>query len=161
MSGNENNIVIQASNVVKLRAEEEIYIPRAERERKVHGRWIKEQTVLFPGYVFIDTDDIETITAQLNNIIGLTKVLKTGESFTAVTEEECALIRHLTGKDHIAEPSVAIKEGDSIVVISGPMKNLPGRVIYLNRHKRCAVVEMDIFSRKIEVTLGLEVVDIK
>lgn len=48
--------------------------------------------------------------------------------------------------------------GDIVTVISGPMKEMKGKIKFIDRHKRLAVIEIEMFGRKTEVRLGLEIV---
>lgn len=40
----------------------------------------------------------------------------------------------------------------------GPMKDYQGKIVHIDRHKRKAVLEVEFFGRRTEVTVGLEIV---
>ena len=41
------------------RTYDKIFVPMYVRKKRYQGRWHEEQKVLFPGYIFVDTSDIE------------------------------------------------------------------------------------------------------
>ena len=49
-------------------------------------------------------------------------------------------------------------KGDTLIVTDGPLKGHEGEVIFINRHKRIAVLSLDFLGEKRKVTVGLEVV---
>ena len=48
--------------------------------------------------------------------------------------------------------------GKELVITEGPLKDLTGKVIYINRHSRQAVLEVEFFGRIVKMKVGLEVV---
>ncbi len=48
--------------------------------------------------------------------------------------------------------------GERIIVTDGPMKDYQGKIVHIDRHKRKAVLEVEFFGRRTEVTVGLEIV---
>ena len=65
---------------------EEYFVPKYERKRKYLGQWRTERTVLFPGYIFIITEDVEGLYLALKQVPQLTKLLGIGEKWTPMTE---------------------------------------------------------------------------
>ena len=49
-------------------------------------------------------------------------------------------------------------EGDAVVVLSGPLKSMEGRIKKLNLHKRIAEIEVEFMNRKTILHLGIEIV---
>ena len=62
------------------------------------------------------------------------------------------------GRDHLFEMSRGYIVGDQVIITSGPIKKMEGKITFIDRHKRFAVVQMDMFGRKIDVKIGLEIV---
>ena len=137
---------------------EEIFVPLYKRKKKFHGIWTEETSVLFPGYVFIATDDVEDLFDRLRKVPKLTKILKTGEEFVSLYPDEVKLLNRLAGKDRVVEMSYGYIEGDDIMVTEGPMKGWEGRIKRLDRHKRTGIIQVQIFGQTTEVTVGLEIV---
>ncbi|MCD8120111.1 MAG: KOW motif-containing protein [Lachnospiraceae bacterium] len=54
--------------------------------------------------------------------------------------------------------SVGVMENDRVKIISGPMKGMEGCIRKVNRHKRLAKIEVNMFGGLMEATVGVEVV---
>ena len=46
----------------------ECFIPKYERRRKYLGQWHQEEAVLFPGYIFIISDEVEGLYQALKQV---------------------------------------------------------------------------------------------
>lgn len=138
---------------------EDVFVPLAERWTKICGERTLITSRLFPGYVFIETDQIEDFYQRLNRIYAMTKVLRTGEEMTPIQKEEEAYLRRLGGDEHVVKYSEGYMEGDRLVVTSGPLKDFEGNVKKILRHKRLVVMEVPLLGQAVEVTLGLGVVE--
>ena len=139
---------------------EEIYVMYGERMFfRAESGWEKKLEVVFKGYLFVQTDDIEAFRKRLRTLRTMTKVLGVGDEMTPIREEEAALLDRLGGDDHIVTCSVGYKEGDRLVVTKGPMYGLEGLVKWTDRHRRMAGIEVDLLGRKIIVKLGVEILN--
>ena len=82
------------------RTYDKIFVPMYVRKKRYQGRWHEEQKVLFPGYIFVDTSDIELFCQYLAKVPGFKKVLRDADEIAPITEEEKAL-----SLIHISEPT--------------------------------------------------------
>ena len=142
-----------------LLEQEEVFVPMYERKKKMKGNWEICQAILFPGYVFFQTEDVEDLFYRLKDVNRLTKILRTGEDFTPLHESEVAFLSRFGREEHMVEMSVGYIEGENVVVTSGPMKDWEGKVKKIDRHKKIAVLELEFFGRMTDVTVGLEIVE--
>lgn len=157
MTGNEHQVAALCKESL-LKEQEEAFIPMYERKRKVRGNYEIVKSVLFPGYVFFQTEDVEGLFYCLKNVSGLTRILQTGNEFTPLHESEVDFLSRFGGKEHVVELSVGYIEGDKVVITEGPMADWQGKVKKIDRHKRIAVLEVEFFGRITDVTVGLEIV---
>ncbi len=157
-TGREEEIARQCRERVAKEGEE-VFIPLAERMTKAGGERAVVKTKLFPGYVFIETDHVEDMYLRLKKIKAMTKLLKTGGEITPLYPEEEAYLKKLSGEGHVVRYSEGYLEGDRLVVTSGALKDYEGRIKKILRHKRLVVLEVPLLGRKVEVTLGLGVVE--
>lgn len=159
-TGQEMEIAQQCRDRV-IEEDEDVFVPLAERQTRIHGEQQIIRTRLFPGYVFIETGQIEDFHFRLKRIEAMTKVLKTGETMTPLHEEEETYLRQigLGEKEHVVKYSEGYLEGDRLVVTSGALKGYEGRIKRILRHKRLVVLEVPLLGRILEVTLGLGVVE--
>ena len=157
-TGTEEEIQRQCENIIDNSILERSFIPRYEQERKYQGKWHTELKVLFPGYVFLASGDQEKLFFELKRVMGLTKLLGTGETVVPLTDEETDFLLKLGGEEQTVEMSEGIIENDRVVVLSGPLKGNEGLIRKIDRHKRKAWLEVEMFGRTVEMQVGLEVV---
>lgn len=157
-TGRELEIAQQCRDRVTVEGED-VFVPLAERWTKIRGERTLITSRLFPGYVFIETDQIEDFHKRLNRIYAMTKVLRTGEEMTPIHKEEEAYLKRLGGDGHVVKYSEGYMEGDRLVVTSGPLKDFEGEVKKILRHKRLVVMEVPLLGQAVEVTLGLGIVE--
>jgi transcriptional antiterminator NusG len=138
---------------------EKCFIPYYERPKRFHGQWHKIMKVLFPGYVFMITSDVYALYETLKKIEHLTKVLKTGECLLPLHEGEVAFLERLGGEKQVTEISTGIIEQAQVYITAGPLKGLEGCIKRIDRHKRTARIQVEMFGRTIEATVGLEIVE--
>lgn len=137
---------------------EEYFVPKYERKRKYLGQWRTERTVLFPGYIFIITEDVEGLYLALKQVPQLTKLLGIGEKWTPMTEEDIAIIEALSGKERLVKHSEGYIEGNKVIVTDGPLVGMEAMIRKIDRHKRKAFLEVPMLGRTLTVQVGLEIV---
>lgn len=144
--------------------------------KKFHGEWRDQHEKLLPGYVFVMSGSIKEFYMELKQVPMFTKVLgKDAEAFVTLRENEVEWLEqwisaaetNLAGRESQAEAQeglevgisqVDVSEQNSIVILSGPLKNMEGQIRKVNLHKRIAEVEVDFMGRKTIVYLGVEIV---
>lgn len=138
----------------------ECFIPLYECMRRTRGEWRREQRRLFPGYVFVTTDDIDSVVAHLCNLPFFAKVIGGhDERYVPLTKEEVAWLQALTNVEtHTVELSMGIIEGDEVKIWKGPLKGQEAKIVKIDRHKRLAFLEMHMFGRTKVIKVGLEIV---
>lgn len=156
-TGREESILRLCREIVDKNVLDECFIPYGERMKRYRGRWHKEQHILFPGYVFLITAQVRELFWELKKIPEFTKILGDGADFIPIKEDEKKLLQ-LGGTEHLFKMSLGYIKGDKVIVISGPMQKMKGTITYIDRHKRLAVIRMEMFERWIDVTMGLEVI---
>ncbi|MCR5293694.1 MAG: antiterminator LoaP [Lachnospiraceae bacterium] len=161
-TGREDIVTIQMRERVVFQEGEELYIPQAVRKKnRGGGNWDTTKEILFPGYLFLDVYDIISILKQLRRIPEFTRLLKTGDEITPLTEEERDVLCRLQGSSHVTECSLGLKDGDGILIVDGPLKGFAGSIRRIDRHKRKAILKVPMFGRDTEIEVGLEVIDRK
>ena len=157
-TGTEELIKLQCERVLPDTVMKECCIPYYERMRRYEGEWHLEQKTLFPGYVFLVSDEPEALFRGLKKIIGLTKLIGTGREVVPLTEKEIAWIQRLGNDEGLVKMSRGVVEGDDIVITDGPLEGLEGYIRRIDRHKRIACLEIEMMGRVVETRVGLEVV---
>lgn len=140
---------------------EQCFIPMRERSIKFQGSWKLVKERLFPGYVFVVTEEPVKVFAELKQIPRFTKLLgQTDSGFTALTEPEIDFICKFGDKDHVSHPSkITVEEGNRVRILSGDLLNYEGQIVKINLHKRIAVVRIEFMGNSADVHLGVEIVE--
>ena len=136
------------------------YTPAYECARKISGEWRTVTRMLFPGYVFIETTAPAQLRDSLRGVPAFTRLLGASEeSFLALTDDEVAWLNAFTNiNTHVVEMSQGIIEGDKVIVTKGPLRGHEGQIARIDRHKRVAELEIQMFGRAKCVRIGLEIV---
>lgn len=157
-TGTEESIRRQCEKQIDENVLEGCFVPYYEEQRRMRGKWTTLRKVLFPGYVFVITGEAEELYKKLKMITGLTKLLGTGREIVPISEDEQTFLRKFCGKEQVAVMSEGIIEGSQVRVTSGPLLGMEGYIRRIDRHKRKAWLEMELFGRKQMIQAGLEVV---
>ena len=140
---------------------DKIHILTRDRKQKYRGEWQSRKEKLFPGYLFMDLEasQVEPVRQILRKATEHAKVLKTGDELCPIHAQEEQFLRRLTGDTTNVAVSVGVIEGDQIIVKEGPLIGMEGMIKRIDRHKRMAVLEVELFNRVSEVKVGLEIVE--
>ena len=157
-TGTEADIQRQCEKILSPGALERSFLPRCEQMKRYQGEWHKERKILFPGYVFLVCEDEEQLYHRLKKVIGLTKLIGTGREVVPLAEDEVDFLLEFGKEEQIVAMSEGIIEDDRVVVTSGPLKGHEGMIKKVDRHKRRAYLEVEMFGRKVETQVGLEIV---
>lgn len=139
---------------------QECFVPRREVMKRTDGAWHKRCERLFPGNVFVQTEDPLKVQQLLRAVPTFTRMLgSAGDTFLPLTPDEVTWINvHTNAETHVVEMSEGIIEGDRVMVTSGPLKGQEASISHIDRHKRLAWVDMDMFGRHKTIRVGLEIV---
>lgn len=163
-TGKEENICAQCKRNISSDVLQDCFVPRYEESRKINGTRTKRSRILFPGYVFLVTDDVKALFELLKTVSGMTKLLGVGDDIVPITSKEEGFLRRFITKtedEAIVEMSTGIIEGERVIVTEGPLMGLEGYIRKIDRHKRMAWLELEMFGQLQHLKLGLEVVEVR
>ena len=137
----------------------ECFIPKNKRMKKIKGNWMKIEEILFSGYVFLVSDDPDKLYLELKKVPDLTKMLGhvNGDIFP-LYDDEVVFLKSLGDDDHVVEISTGLIENDEVMITSGPLKGKEGIIRRIDRHKRIALIEVELFGKTTQAKVGLEIV---
>ena len=148
-SSYENKVKVNLEKVIENRGLEELIqevaVPLEEViERKSDGT---EKIVLrkkFPGYVLVKMVLTEETWYIVRNIRGCTVFVGAkSNSPVPLTDEE---VRAMGIRD--TKPTIDISVGESVTIVSGPMKDFAGTIKEVHEEKRKIKVEVLMFGRE-------------
>lgn len=138
----------------------ECFIPRREVMRRVDGEWVSVTERLFPGYLFITTDDVLRVSERLRRVPEFTRLLgKSDDKVLPLSPDEVSWLNALLEPvSKTVEMSAGVIEGDRVVVTEGPLVGREALISKINRYKRVAYLDMRMFGRTKTIKVGLEIV---
>ncbi|WP_034442334.1 antiterminator LoaP [Butyrivibrio sp. AE2032] len=159
-TGSERKLNTWIADYMKHSLYEDCFVPMVDQNRKVKGKWKTIRKPLFPGYMFVKTDEsrIGEFADRLKRSGVFTAILSTDVGFTPVNAKETYLIDSAYNNEGILGTSIGMIEGDTIKILSGPLMGLEGAIKMINRHKRTATIELNMFGRISRVNIGLEII---
>ena len=110
-TGTEENIRSQCQRLISSDTKERCLIPYYQQKKRFQGEWHIQERILFPGYVFLITQNLEKLVESLKKVIGMTKLIGTGDEIVPLSEAEISLITKLGGKSSSSESIVKISQG--------------------------------------------------
>ena len=160
-TGTEENIRCQCQRLISSNVLERCFIPYYQQKKRFQGEWHIQERILFPGYVFLIARNLEILVDNLKQVIGLTRLIGTGDEIVPLSQEEIDLLLRMGSDSQLVEMSSGIIENDRVQVLSGPLKGMEGSIRKIDRHKRMAYLEVEMFGRTVEMKVGLEIVSKK
>ena len=155
MSGLEQKCKQQCQQYIDQTAYREMFIPMYKTKKHFKQEWHEVEKTLFPGYLFVDTDDIDAVIIGLKKIRQYTKVLKDGDTVSPIRKDEQDFLALMMDADHIVQYSEGFLIGDEVYITSGPLKKVQGWIRTVDRHRRIAKMDVPIFGRATPIEVGL------
>ncbi len=134
----------------------DIFILTFDRMRRYEGTWHLERQLMFPGYVFLESEDREVLSEKLESC-GLT--FRGRQSLFQVGRKEEEFLKRLCGAAHHLAMSRGVLHQGSPRITEGPLKGMEKRISRIDRHKRLARVEMMIRPDNHYIQAGLEITE--
>lgn len=156
-TGLEESICLQCQKKISSKTLKECFIPYYEEKRRIKGEWKKLKRILFPGYVILDSEELEELYLELKQIPGLTHLLGTGKEVVPLTKEEVEFLKDFGGKKQVVFISEGIIENSRVKITSGPLRGKEGYIKKIDRHKRKAYLDVPMFGRIQKIQVGLEI----
>lgn len=157
-TGLEENIRLQCQREISSDVLKGCFIPYYEEKRHIKGEWRILKRILFPGYVFLNTEELELLCIDLKHIQGFARLLRTGDEVIPLTKDEVDFLETFSGKERIVSISMGVIENSKVRVISGPLVGKEGYIKKIDRHKRKAYLEILMFERIQRIQVGLEII---
>ena len=134
------------------------FSPKYETQQKAHGQWHYVHRRLTPGYLIAETGAPSELDQVLREIPEFARLLRDEKGFTPLAPDEVDWLSKFTqGGTQVAPMSTAVKEGDRIVVLDGPLFGNTFNITRIDRRRSVAYVQVKLLGRTKEVPLGLEI----
>ena len=138
-SGKEEEIKDQCQKRLSGDMYKDIFVLRYTRRMKKKGQWQEVTRRLFPGYIFIDTEDIDAVRERLRDIDAMTIVLGDDDKPVPISDSEQAFLQSLIDDAYVVNMSTGHIIGDEIIIASGPLAGTKGIIKKINRHTHSVI----------------------
>lgn len=142
----------------------EAFLPKVTKLFKRKNEIKKEDFLLFKNYVFVKSE-LDTLNFQkyiqheVKYMNGFIKLLKhDSEGTESLYPHEKEFLMKFANKDHVIDESKGLIEGDRIIITEGPLMGHESMIKKIDRHKRIAQLEIEMFGDKRMISVGLEIV---
>lgn len=133
----------------------QLFVPMIIRQKHFRKEWFQVKKVMFPGYVFVDTEEVVEFIKGIGKIACFSKILKVGEEVTPVTRDEQEFLMSLMDEDYCVNYSQGfIIDQDVVVITEGALKNQRALIRKVDRHRRVAMLDVRMFGRMTPVEVG-------
>ena len=142
----------------------DVFAPYRKSLRKYKGVMRQVVERCFPGYIFVETNDVQRLFKQLYFTPGFQKILgREGETenFVPLDKDESRMIDILysANNSRITEISnIEVREGEMIRVLDGPLSGLETQIKKVDLHKRTVTVEYMMCGRLVTSNVGINIV---
>ena len=138
-----------------------LHFPQRELNLRRGGRVVPSKLPVFPGYVFLELDDDEDIYRHqwaFRRTRGFYRFLRSNQDIAPLQNRDLELVLHFIREvGPLAGISkVYFDENARIVVISGPLAGLEGRIIKADKRKGRAKVKLDLYGDSFCIDLAFE-----
>ena len=112
---------------------------------------------LFPGYIFISTEDVDRLFLDLKTIPAMTKIMASGAFvFTPLDPDEADFLMEMMDADHVVRLTYAATDGKNHVsYLAGPLEKCRDRIRKYRFRDRYADVSLQIAGQEKIVHMGI------
>lgn len=137
-----------------------LFVPCRELFHRFNGTYHKVVRPMFPGYIFI-YKQVESLLTDLrhSHLDGRLHPVMFDHTFAMVREPEMALLMKITDPEGVVKSSEVIADENRRAIIkSGPLKDITGRILFINRKKRKAMLRIEMLDESVRVAVGIEMI---
>lgn len=117
-----------------------------------------KESILFPGYVFFETSD-EAFSPVGFFGDGIIRALTTVGGDWRLSGLDERFAQWLFSYDGVIKLSTAYQQGDKVRIIAGPLKDMEGQIIRIDRRNKSGQVALVFNNMVIKAWLGFEWVE--
>ena len=139
-----------------------LYFPQRSLDIRRGGRIKPSRLAIFPGYVFLEIPEDDSILHyqwMFRRTKGFYRFLRSNQDIVPLQSRDLELVMHFIKQvGAVAGKSkVYFDDNARIVVISGPLSGLEGRIVKADKRKGRAKVKLDLYDDSFCIDLAFEV----
>ena len=139
----------------------QLHWPRRSLRIRRAGRWQESLAPIFSGYIFLAAPTVgPELYAMLRRPPGFIRFLLSNDNIVCLDRKDQDLLFHFLSFGEIVQKSVAyFDENRRIRVVSGPLKDLEGMIVRVDRRKGRARVRLEMYENSFEVDFGFDALE--
>lgn len=116
-----------------------IFVLTYDRLRRYEGVWHLERQLMFPGHIFLESENEEFLSEELGKYSDTVEYQK---HLIRMSQEKEMFLKRLCKEEFHLKMSKGIICKGNTQITEGPLKGLENRICRIDRHKRLAKIEM-------------------
>ncbi len=120
------------------------------------GKKVQKEKVLYPGYVFVQTNSIDKVAHLVKSTNGATNILRDNKGVAIILKqsEVDRMIGEKESNKNVIETQFIV--GETVEIVTGPFAKFKGSVDWIDVDKNKVKVEVLIFGRStlVDLTIG-------
>lgn len=163
--GKEQKVIDDIKRFMSNASDFDVFSPQRKELRKYKGEYKEVTLRCFPGYLFVETNDIKQLFFDLPKVPEFTKILGREAltyNFVPLNEDEARLVDILynASSNRTTEISnIEVEPGNKVVILDGPMFGQEAIIKKVDLHKRSIEVEFVMFKKKFTAKVGINIVN--
>ena len=129
-----------------------VVVPVEKKIKIKNGRRTESKEKIFPGYVLVDMVATDEAWSVVRNTPQVTGFVGTANQAVPLEQSEVDKILKRTDGD-VVRHAIDLGEGDAVVIIDGPFKDLEGKVGEIDEERGKVKVLVPMFGRETPVEL--------
>jgi len=132
--------------------------PRRRLKIRRKGEWLYTVDSIFSGYLFLKANNFSLeLYEKLKHIPYFIRFLENNDNIVPLSKSERDIIDYFISFGEAVDKSMVIfDENDKIRVIEGPLKDLEGKIVKVNKRKERAKVRLDLYKKSFLVDFSFE-----
>ena len=132
----------------------EVFYPQIKVWSRRKDRRKKIFKPLFPGYLFVHCNLTDENWLNILKTFGVVNLLGYGDqSPSPVPDEQILSIKRVLDTDIPIVVHPYLKEGQRVIVLDGPLKDVTGVFIGVNNKKGKLIISVDLLNRSLETEI--------
>ena len=156
-TGSEYSFLQRANRELDSDTQKLYWLRRALRIRK-KGVWRNSLAPIFSGYLFLQSQSVSPeLYRSFKRIPGFHRFLKDNQNITQVSRTDKNILLHFLSYGEVIGRSKVVFDRDSrIRVLSGPLKNLNGTIVKVDKRKGRVKVRLHMYKDSFLIDFGFD-----
>jgi transcription termination/antitermination protein NusG len=144
-----------------LKKSKEVFLPKVRVRSKRRDRKLMIDLPLFPGYLFVRSDLEPRDHLDILKTVGVVRLIGNKEGPLAVPEDTIHSLRIMVTAQQEIQTGFQLKQGDPVMVMTGPFAGIQGVFVrYRGRDRGRVVVNIDALGQFAAVEIDADEVEV-